>query len=205
MPRQKGSAKARDELKRFGLAYPGAHPKSPWPGHDDVAVNDKTFCYLSVAGEPFSISCKLPHSSDAALSLPFTKPTGYGLGRSGWVTADFPKGKEPPIALLKEWIDESYRAQAPKRLVKQLDSGEATSAAPKRKSAEPGALKRAATGTKKATAPKKVSTKSGTRKKPGAKKPGTRTRVSKPQSRAAKPASRKATEKGRKARARRAR
>jgi predicted DNA-binding protein (MmcQ/YjbR family) len=108
------------ELRKFGLTYPGAHLKSPWPGHKDLAVNDKTFAYLSVEGDPFSISCKLPRSAEAALLLPFTTPTAYGLGKSGWVTAQFAAGQTPPLALLKEWIDESYRAQAPKRLSAQL-------------------------------------------------------------------------------------
>ena len=53
---------ALEELRAFGLTYPGAHTKSPWPGHLDLAVNDKTFAYLSVAGEPFSIGCKLPEA-----------------------------------------------------------------------------------------------------------------------------------------------
>jgi predicted DNA-binding protein (MmcQ/YjbR family) len=107
---------ALERLREFGLRYPGAHTKSPWPGHLDLAVNDKTFAYLSIAGEPLKISCKLPRSSDAALELPFTTPTAYGLGKSGWVTATFPDGTVVPVDLLEEWIDESYRAQAPKRL-----------------------------------------------------------------------------------------
>ena len=41
-------AAALKSIKAFALALPGAAPKSPWPGHDDVAVNDKTFVYLSV-------------------------------------------------------------------------------------------------------------------------------------------------------------
>jgi predicted DNA-binding protein (MmcQ/YjbR family) len=108
------------ELRSFGLAYPGAHTKSPWPGHLDLAVNDKTFAYLSNEGEPLGISCKLPSSCAVALMLPFTKPTGYGLGKSGWVSASFADGEKPPVEMLKEWIDESYRAQAPKKLVKTL-------------------------------------------------------------------------------------
>ncbi|HTE46329.1 MAG TPA: MmcQ/YjbR family DNA-binding protein [Gemmatimonadaceae bacterium] len=121
MPRRKNPMDAvLKELREFGLAYPGAHTKSPWPGHLDLAVKDKTFAYLSVEGEPFSISCKLPHSSAAALSLPFTKPTAYGLGKSGWVSAQIPEGEMLPIDMLKEWIDESYRAQAPKKLVATL-------------------------------------------------------------------------------------
>ena len=79
----------RRKLKEFGLAYPEAHGKSPWPGHDDLAVRNKTFAYLNAAGEPLSISCKLPLTGQMALTLPFASPTGYGLGKSGWVTATF--------------------------------------------------------------------------------------------------------------------
>ncbi len=113
---------ALKELRAFGLAYPGAHTKSPWPGHLDLAVNDKTFAYLSLEGEPLGISCKLPRSRDIALMLPFCKPAGYGLGKSGWVAAQMGPNDETPVDLFKAWIDESYRAQAPKKLVKELDA-----------------------------------------------------------------------------------
>ena len=49
-------------------------------------MKGKTFTYLSVEGEPFSISLKLPYTGDEALKLRFSKRTGYGLGKSGWVT-----------------------------------------------------------------------------------------------------------------------
>ena len=111
---------ALKELRAFGLAYPGAHTKSPWPGHLDLAVNDKTFAYLSLEGEPLGISCKLPTSNAVALMLPFCKPAEYGLGKSGWVAARFDADDDIPIDMLKAWLDESYRAQAPKKLVKQL-------------------------------------------------------------------------------------
>jgi predicted DNA-binding protein (MmcQ/YjbR family) len=120
------------QVRDFGLTYPGSHTKSPWPGHEDLAVNDKTFAYLSVEGQPFSISCKLPQSCQTALMLPFAKPTGYGLGKSGWVTAEFPPGQAPPAELLMEWIDESYRAQAPKKLVATLGAASSAPDASKR-------------------------------------------------------------------------
>lgn len=113
--------RALAELRAFGLALPEAHTKSPWPGHLDLAVRDKTFAYLNDE-VPLSISCKLPHSCHEALGLPFTTPTGYGLGKSGWVTATFAASDNPPVAFLKAWIEESYRAQAPKRLVHALDA-----------------------------------------------------------------------------------
>ena len=131
------------ELRAFGLAYPGAHTKSPWPGHLDLAVNDKTFAYLSVDGEPLSISCKLPQSSAVALMLPFCKPTAYGLGKSGWVSADL-ANVEVPVEMLKQWIDESYRAQAPKKLVAQLGASAAPKAPkPPKKPAARSAARRA--------------------------------------------------------------
>ena len=114
---------AADALRAYGLAFPGAHLKSPWPGHKDLAVKDKTFAYLSIEGEPFSISCKLPTSAAFALTLPFSTPTEYGLGKSGWVSARFKEGDDVPVELFKQWIDESYRAQAPKKLLTQLDGG----------------------------------------------------------------------------------
>ena len=92
MGRKDVAGEALERLRQFGLRYPGAHTKSPWPGHLDLAVNDKTFAYISVAGEPPKISCKLPRSAEVALTLPFTTPTEYGLGKSGWVTATFPDG-----------------------------------------------------------------------------------------------------------------
>lgn len=135
------------KLRELGLAkYPGAHLKSPWPGHLDLAVKDKTFAYLSVDGEPFRISAKLPHSASAALMLPFTKPTEYGLGKSGWVSAAFPEGDEPPMDMMLAWIDESYRAQAPKKLVAALDGGAPKQAvAAKKAPAKKAVAKKAAT------------------------------------------------------------
>jgi predicted DNA-binding protein (MmcQ/YjbR family) len=110
------------ELRAFALGFPGAHPKSPWPGHDDVAVNDKTFAYLSSDGDTFGLSCKLPYTGHAALELPFAKPTHYGLGKWGWVSFAPTDGQMPSIEQMKEWIEESYRNQAPRKLVKELDA-----------------------------------------------------------------------------------
>ena len=110
------------QLRAFGLAYPGAHSKAPWPEHDDLAVNDKTFAYLPVAGQPFSLSVKLPYTGEVALDLPYAKPTAYGLGKSGWVSFAPSEDEIPSLDQLRDWIDESYRAQAPKKLVKELDS-----------------------------------------------------------------------------------
>jgi hypothetical protein len=40
--------------------------------------------------------------------------------RSGWVTATFGPAEKAPIDAVRSWIDESFRAVAPKRLVATL-------------------------------------------------------------------------------------
>lgn len=111
-----------EELRGWGLTLPGAHRKSPWPEHDDLAVKDKTFAYLPAKGRPFSRSCKLPYTGYEALQLPYAEPTAYGLGKSGWVSFNPPEDEIPGIDQLRDWIEESYRAQAPRKLVKELDA-----------------------------------------------------------------------------------
>ena len=110
-----------DELRAWGLTLPGAHRKSPWPDHDDLAVKDKTFAYLPSTGKPFGLSCKLPYTGYEALQLPYAAPTPYGLGKSGWVSFSPDEHEIPGLDQLKAWVEESYRAQAPKKLVKELD------------------------------------------------------------------------------------
>lgn len=114
--------KVVSELRTWGLTLPGAHSKAPWPEHDDLAVKDKTFAYLPAKGRAFSLSCKLPYTGYEALQLPFAELTGYGLGKSGWVSFNPAEDQIPDIEQLKAWVEESYRAQAPRKLVKELDA-----------------------------------------------------------------------------------
>lgn len=111
--------RVRAALREFALAYPGAHEDFPW-GECVVKVKGKVFVFLGTAGSDLGLSVKLPDSGLMALGLPFASPTGYGLGKSGWVSARFGPRDKAPIEVLKQWIDESYRAVAPKKLVAAL-------------------------------------------------------------------------------------
>jgi len=81
-----------------------------------IKVRNKIFVFLGDG----SVGVKLTHSNQAALGLPTVRPMAYGLGRSGWVTVDLSKAKKPRVELIKAWIDESYRAVAPKALLARL-------------------------------------------------------------------------------------
>jgi predicted DNA-binding protein (MmcQ/YjbR family) len=108
-------------LRSYALGFPESSEEFPW-GERAIKVRNKTFVFMRSESGEFSISVKLPKSRGSALTFPFTEPTHYGLGKSGWVTARFTVGDEPPLEMLKEWVDESYRTIAPKRLVAQLNS-----------------------------------------------------------------------------------
>lgn len=107
------------ELLAFALGYPQAYEDHPW-GERVVKVKNKVFVFLHVPSRDLHVTVKLPASGAVALGLPFVAPTGYGLGKSGWVTATFGPKDRPLVDVLKRWIDESYRAIAPKTLVAAL-------------------------------------------------------------------------------------
>lgn len=111
------------ELRDFAMTFPETTEDHPW-GHRAMKVKGKAFVFLGGEKDQteLSLSVKLPQSRDMAADLPFAEPTGYGLGKSGWVTARFAKTKDVPMDMLKAWIEESYRAIAPKKLVKLLDA-----------------------------------------------------------------------------------
>jgi len=116
MPR---SSKKWERIRRYALGLPGAWEDNPW-GEAVVKVNKKVFVFLGLPdSDPPTITVKLTDSHDHALSIDGAQPAGYGLGRSGWVRV--------PVAdleadLVEEWVEESYRNVAPKKLVAQLPS-----------------------------------------------------------------------------------
>ena len=113
-------AEAKKKLLKTALAYPDAWKDHPW-GETAVKVGKKIFVFFGRPRGGLHVTCKLLHSFDVALStFSWAEATGYGLGASGWVTATFEGNDNVPVPLLLEWIEESYRAVAPAKLVKQL-------------------------------------------------------------------------------------
>jgi predicted DNA-binding protein (MmcQ/YjbR family) len=115
--------KAAATLREFALGLPAAYEDHPW-GETVVKVNKKFFVFFGMDADlesALTFGVKLPDSSAQALELSYTEPSGYGMGKYGWVSVRFPSGDKPPVDLFLRWIEESYRAIAPKRLVAQLE------------------------------------------------------------------------------------
>jgi len=111
----------RSKLRDFALALPEAHEDMPW-GERVVKVHNKVFVFLGhdKDTEHFGLSVKLPTSKHSALRLPFSSPTGYGLGKSGWVSAKLDDRSQASFEMLRDWVKESYCAVAPKALAEQV-------------------------------------------------------------------------------------
>ncbi|HKA87485.1 MAG TPA: MmcQ/YjbR family DNA-binding protein [Haliangiales bacterium] len=108
-------------LRAAALAYPGAVEEFPW-GDRVFKVRKKIFVFINVHEGKLYVTAKLPASGKMALLLPFASPTGYNLGKSGWVSAEFARARDVPVDMMLAWMDESYRAVAPKKLVDELGS-----------------------------------------------------------------------------------
>ena len=112
----------RRKLLAFALELPGAWLDHPW-GEDVAKVGKKVFVFFGQEENPDyppGMSVKLDDSNSQALAVHGAEPTGYGLARGGWVTVPFGPST-PPLPVLKDWIEESFRRVAPKKLLTELE------------------------------------------------------------------------------------
>jgi predicted DNA-binding protein (MmcQ/YjbR family) len=110
------------QVVKFALGLPGAWEDHPW---DEIVakVGKKVFVFFGQPDSEFGpgMTVKLRESHGEALGVSGASETGYGLGTSGWVSIQFGDGT-PPVGVLTDWIEESYRLIAPKTLVAELDA-----------------------------------------------------------------------------------
>ena len=88
-----------------------------WGGEPTFRVRGKNFIFTDA--EATSLSVKLSREEAAAVvaSDPLVEPTGYGLGRAGWVSVMVAgRTSQKRWQELEEWIRTSYTLVAPKRL-----------------------------------------------------------------------------------------
>jgi predicted DNA-binding protein (MmcQ/YjbR family) len=108
-------------LERIAARLPEAERVDieAWDGEPTFRVRGKNFIFTN--GEATGLSVKLPKEEAAAVVAtdPLAEPTGYGLGRHGWVSVEV--GDDPDEARwrqVEEWVRTSYTLVAPKTLAK---------------------------------------------------------------------------------------
>ena len=110
----------RRRLLEYALTLPEAYVDHPW-GEDVAKVRKKVFVFFGMpegSTYPVGMTVKLRESQALAVAQPGVTPSGYGLGKAGWVSIEF--SDELAFEMLREWIDESFRTVAPKRLAAEL-------------------------------------------------------------------------------------
>jgi predicted DNA-binding protein (MmcQ/YjbR family) len=92
-----------------------------WGGEPTFRVRGKSFIFSDQ--EARGLSVKLPkEEAEAVVATDATaEPTGYGLGRHGWVSISLPA--RPSAARwreVEEWVRTSYTLVAPKVLARRV-------------------------------------------------------------------------------------
>jgi predicted DNA-binding protein (MmcQ/YjbR family) len=97
-----------------------------WGGHPSFRVRGKNFVFCNLEGTSLSLKLSPDEAQGVVATDPTTKPTGYGLGRHGWI--DFalsPDVDEARWEIVAEWILTSYCLVAPETLARQVLAADA--------------------------------------------------------------------------------
>ncbi|MFI8890119.1 MmcQ/YjbR family DNA-binding protein [Streptomyces paradoxus] len=120
----RNALKKWEKVRAFALGLPDAVEEFPW-GESVAKVNKKVFVFLGVqdGSYPLGVTVKLKDETAHAhaLTCPGAEPAGYGLGKAGWVYVPLEQQGAPTAEVLCDWVEESYRVIAPKRLIVVLD------------------------------------------------------------------------------------
>ena len=114
MPRLEAIALALPEATRVDI--------EAWDGEPTFRVRGKTFIFTDPDATGLSVKLSKEEAAAVVATDPDASPTGYGLGKHGWVSITLPK--KPTAARwreVEEWVRTSYTLVAPKRLARLVD------------------------------------------------------------------------------------
>ena len=101
------------KLLAYALSLPEAWEDHPW---NETVVKVRTKVFVFFSGKVMTV--KLVESHAHALSVDGAEPTGYGLAAPAGSMCRSRRAAD----VLRDWIEESYRIVAPKRLAASLDT-----------------------------------------------------------------------------------
>jgi predicted DNA-binding protein (MmcQ/YjbR family) len=89
-----------------------------WGDEVTYRVRKKNFVFTHATTTTMSVKLSLDEAEAVIATEPGAEPTGYGMGRYGWVSVDV--GDDPDWEQITEWVRTSYTLVAPKTLAKQV-------------------------------------------------------------------------------------
>jgi predicted DNA-binding protein (MmcQ/YjbR family) len=92
-----------------------------WDGEPTFRVNGKTFVFCSPDASGISVKLSKEEAAAVVATDPNADPTGYGLGRHGWISVSIaPTASATRWREIGEWIRTSYTLVAPKKLARAV-------------------------------------------------------------------------------------
>jgi predicted DNA-binding protein (MmcQ/YjbR family) len=99
-----------------------------WGGEPTFRVNGKNFIFANPEATTISVKLDKGEAEAVVATDDLVTPTGYGLGRHGWVTVAVSKATSAKRwREIEEWIRTSYTLVAPRRLARQVIAEDETS------------------------------------------------------------------------------
>ena len=90
-----------------------------WDGEPTFRVRNKNFVFTDKAASGLSVKLPKDEAEAVIATDPRAEPTGYGLGRHGWVSVEVGEdADEDRWQQVEEWVRTSYTLVAPKSLAK---------------------------------------------------------------------------------------
>lgn len=92
-----------------------------WDGQPTFRVRGKNFVFTDPAGTYLTVKLSKEEAAAVVAADPDVSPTGYGLGRHGWISVRLPETLDGDRwEEIVEWILTSYTLVAPKTLAAQI-------------------------------------------------------------------------------------
>jgi predicted DNA-binding protein (MmcQ/YjbR family) len=98
-----------------------------WGDHPTFRVRGKNFVFSDQGAQSLSVKLSKEEAAAVVATDAEVSPTGYGLGRHGWISFPVEKGAgDERWGHVEEWIRTSYTLVAPKRLARMVIDEDAT-------------------------------------------------------------------------------
>lgn len=112
-----------ERIEKLALGLPEAERVDieAWGGEPSFRVRGKNFVFANLSGTMVTVKLSKEEAEAVVATVDGANPTGYGLGRHGWISVELSRrlGRERWDEL-EEWILTSYLLVAPKTLGRQV-------------------------------------------------------------------------------------
>ena len=122
-------------IRKLALSYPEVE-ETPSCVNRAFKARKKSFLFLGMKDETYSVRLKLSESLAEAERLAEKSPENYSVGMHGWTLVTLSHTKSPPRGLMKRWVDESFRLLAPKALTGESQSKSRETKTPRHRTAK---------------------------------------------------------------------